>query len=148
MREIKFRAWHKREKEMLDVTAIETFDHEYVYYRDGLITNKGPVRGEYIELMQYTGLKDKNDVEIFVGDNILIPYDEVVPVLDDGSGPLETNNIIGQVVKDHYAFGVNIKQDYSPLEKGFHSFLYINDEYGLDQIEIIGNKYELWRYNK
>lgn len=61
MREIKFRAWDKENKTML-----------YDYFRvcpDGIVvdSNNQSLYGE-VELMQYTGLKDKNGKEIYDGD--------------------------------------------------------------------------------
>ena len=55
MREIKFRAWIKNHKQMIFLTAVAFGD---------LIDNhkKG------FEIMQFTGLKDKNRKEIYEGD--------------------------------------------------------------------------------
>jgi len=59
MREIKFRAWIKEEKDLLsweDLQAEEFWDALHK-----------KTKLEYI-LMQYTGLKDKNGKEIYEGD--------------------------------------------------------------------------------
>ena len=58
MREIKFRAWHKRDVGKGYMTAnVSLKDVSYRFF--GL--NNAPV-------MQYTGLKDKNGAEIYEGD--------------------------------------------------------------------------------
>ena len=79
MREIKFRAWHKIGKEMVsDITHLD--DDDYIY-------------------MQFTGLKDKNDKEIFEGDivqNVGMPEYQKVGVVEFEGGkfvviPIKTN---------------------------------------------------------
>lgn len=69
-REIKFRAYNHDSKAMLEVRAID-FSHEggvlSINYPNGKVyPNKD--FGDHITLMQYTGLKDKNGVEIYEGD--------------------------------------------------------------------------------
>jgi uncharacterized phage protein (TIGR01671 family) len=61
MREIKFRAWEKNLKEIIPVHSID-FDNK-------IINSLSAWRFFHeIELMQYTGLKDRNGKEIYEGD--------------------------------------------------------------------------------
>ena len=71
MREIKFRAWDKKAKEMIYLTGFKYFGRNgiqifYNYEDDGIAARS--LNEKDIEIMQYTGLKDKNGVEIYEGD--------------------------------------------------------------------------------
>jgi uncharacterized phage protein (TIGR01671 family) len=66
-REIKFRAWDKATDIMNDFVTEINFDIGRVVTENVVMSFEG------CELMQYTGLKDKNGVEIYEGDIIKIP---------------------------------------------------------------------------
>ena len=84
-REIKFRAWLKDENKMYSVSELQLS-------QDGVVCcNLGDYEGPYfyvdlkdIELMQYTGLKDKNGVEIYEGDVFIDEYDGYIGVIKYG----------------------------------------------------------------
>ena len=68
MREIKFRAWHELNKEMVYFKNNKLAKDQFQALCLGRLLN-----GDFGDvLMQYTGLKDKNGVEIFEGDVLRI----------------------------------------------------------------------------
>jgi len=67
MREIKFRAWHKGQKQMFTALYL-TFGGKIGIWNYEETEIDFASDYPYLELMQYTGLKDKNGKEIYEGD--------------------------------------------------------------------------------
>ena len=75
MREIKFRAWHKEKKIMGEVLGIDIL-HKEIFFSNGDVDCCGFADLKYIELMQYTGLKDMREKEIYEGDIVTLHNSE------------------------------------------------------------------------
>lgn len=122
--EPKFRAWLKDEKEMQNVLAFDTRGHSFLGIEGPHVTVDGWCDnfevGKQAVLMQSTGLKDKNGVEIFEGDVVIC------------LGP-DLEETFSTVAFAEGAFCVNHKHLGVEFE-----FLYFVDS----AMEVIGNIYE------
>ena len=90
MREIKFRAWEKDAKHMTGFCTLDRVVANFHGLDDEQWSN--------LIWMQYTGLKDKDGVEICEGDVVLVPYNRI------GNIEVKFNkgkyNIVGYILKE------------------------------------------------
>lgn len=130
-REIKFRAWHKLDGYMILPEQCEKFEINFTpkCFKGFSFWIKFKGSGEllgsdkHIDLMQYTGLKDKNGIEIYEGD--IVKYERKCYDKEE----VYTVDVINEVI---FMFG---------------SFKHRDSQYGwegeglipLDECEVIGN---------
>lgn len=126
MREIEFRAWLKKEKEMYKVVDMD-FELNWIQVLDEInapfrkqngFQNRATIELDNIELMQYTGKKDKNGTKIFESDIVLVDeYEQEIAIIkwDEECGNF-----------------------YFELDNLYLTF----DEYYANELEVVGNIYQ------
>ena len=73
MREIKYRAWHKKLEEMTKVDSLRKF-FVYLLPMSKLSNDSKMFKLEEVEIMQYLGFHDKNGKEVYEGD--IVNYED------------------------------------------------------------------------
>lgn len=112
-REIKFRAWHKNANYMCQNATTDLLDRDY------------------LEFMQYTGLKDKNEKEIYEGDIVKIKH--FARYNSELNSVLKISNCEVIYENCQFLFHDTYKDDFK------YKF---NDIDCIKNIEVIGNIYE------
>ena len=129
MREIKFKAYYKADKRIYEVLYLDFANNEL-----GLWDEETEIDFECsfedVELMQYTGLKDQNDAEIY--ESYIVKFDPQSPCGDEFYNPRDGE--IGEVIFDFGSFVVR------PIDKKRESLRFSLSELG-DWV-VVGNIFE------
>lgn len=139
MRDFKFRAWDKITKSMSSVWGInfKAWDEPESIINYVTIELKVGGGGTFdrleheVELMQYTGLKDKNDKDIYEGD--IVNFTETCKILFEKK-EYEQIKYIGIIEFDNEGADYNIFNKDKSIIRGLGT--------GNQILEIIGNIYE------
>lgn len=124
----KYRAWDKTDKEMYLVDEINFNRGEFESIGDGITFLRG---ADEVELMQSTGLKDKNGQEIFEGD--------IIDTTDYEGGLSSVGHPFVKVECDKYGFVVTGDFPGSPITlKEFEH----GRKFAGVEVTIAGNIYE------
>lgn len=129
MREIKFKAYYKADKRIYEVLYLDFANNEL-----GLWDEETEIDFECsfedVELMQYTGLKDQNNAEIY--ESYIVKFDPQSPCGDEFYNPRDGE--IGEVILDFGSFVVR------PIDKKREDLRFSLSELG-DWV-VVGNIYE------
>ena len=129
MREIKFKAYYKADKRIYEVLYLDFANNEL-----GLWDEETEIDFECsfedVELMQYTGLKDQNDAEIY--ESYIVKFDPQSPCGDEFYNPRDGE--IGEVILDFGSFVVR------PIDKKREDLRFSLSELG-DWV-VVGNIYK------
>jgi len=129
MREIKFRAYYKADKRIYEVLYLDFASNELRLW-DEETELDFECSFEDVELMQYTGLKDQNNAEIY--ESYIVKFDPQSPCGDEFYNPRDGET--GEVILDFGSFVVR------PIDKKREDLRFSLSELG-DWV-VVGNIYE------
>ena len=141
-REIKFRAWYKEKKRIGKVLGIDIL-HKEIYFSNEDVDCYGHTEFKDIELMQYTGMKDVTEKEIYEGDVVKLVHTGIeisADRLEDLKrfvGIIKYENGIFKIVRTEKSL---IKSKYFEMEQKKVSEIFIYSK--LYDLEVIGNIFE------
>lgn len=140
MTNLKFRAWDKKLKLLRDVSYIDFESKFLMYFFDkntGLCANF-----EDVEIMQSTGLFDKNGKEIFEGDILEFPEVYVFSDFEEGLTGVDGINVASVVKKGNCITLDNFTGENGATERELENYECTFDDLDFKNFEIIGNIYE------
>lgn len=129
MREIKFRAWMKDAKLMIE-DVVPIYNEVYGFYcKDFKQDTDKYLKLENAEIMQYTGLKDKNGKEVYEGD---------IVAFEDSDGGYEYPDVVVNTGIVEYG---ELRFYFTNRVAAEMDDFYIKDG-RCDDVEVIGNIHE------
>ena len=139
---LKFRAWDKKLQITGTVSNIDFEYEEVTFYIDDEEELETCQPFEDVELMQSTGLFDKNGKEIFIGD--IVKFPDLYGFYDFGDGLTSVDgfNIASVVNKGSYITLDNFVSENGATETELENYECTFDDLDFKNFEVIGNIYE------